>query len=83
VAVAAVVVVMLGTEFTVMVSDFVAVTLSASVTMTVKVCVVAVEPTVPLMTPDAGFSVSPVGSVPDEIDHVSGVVPPEMTSVCA
>jgi len=44
VAVAAVVVVMLGTEFTVMVSDFVAVTLSASVTMTVKVCVVAVEP---------------------------------------
>jgi hypothetical protein len=64
------------------VSDFVAVTLSASVTMTVKVCVVAVEPTVPLMTPNAGSNVRPVGNVPDEIDHDSGIVPPVTTSDC-
>ncbi len=40
-----------------------------SVTLTVKVDVPS-EGGVPLIWPDELFSVSPAGSVPDEIDHV-------------
>ena len=37
---------------------------------------------VPEMTPVAEFSCNPGGSVPEEIDQVYGVAPPEPASVC-
>jgi hypothetical protein len=82
--VAAVVVVMFGTTFTVIERDFVAATPSASVTLTVKVSLTAEEPTVPLMTPDKGLRLNPAGSVPEvTVQDANGDVPPKVPSVWA
>jgi hypothetical protein len=70
VALAAVVVVMLGAAATVMVSTWVSETPSASVAWTVKVSLTAAEPTVPLIVPVELLIVRPVGRMPLEIDQV-------------
>jgi hypothetical protein len=69
VALASDVVVIRGAALTVIESDWVAVTPSASVTLTTNVCVEALLETVPLMVPDE-LRVSPLGNDPDESDHV-------------
>ncbi len=69
------VVVTLGTVFTVMVSDFVAVTPSASVSFTVKVSLTALAPTVPEITPEE-LKVRPLGRMPVVTLQAKGVVPP-------
>ena len=69
-ALGSVVVVMLGMAFTVIVSGCVSIPALASVTLTVKLWVVAVVPTAPVMIPEEVPSVSPAGSAPLEIDHV-------------
>lgn len=65
---------------TVMLSDLTAVELLASATCTVKFDVPAAVG-VPLMTP-AEERVRPAGSVPADVVHVNGVVPPVAVSVC-
>lgn len=82
VAVARVVVDTLGGTFTVIVSDFVAVTPSASVKATVNVWDVADAPTGPLIVPDVVLRLKPVGKEPTLTDHNPyGVVPPDRASV--
>jgi hypothetical protein len=82
VAAASEVVVIDGRAFTVRVRTCVSVTPLASVIDTVKVCVVAEAPIVPLMTPVEGARVRPVGKAPLEIDQLpSGAVPPVTASV--
>ena len=54
----------------------------ASATWTVKVCVAAEAPTVPLIVPVVELIERPDGSVPDTTDQVSGVVPPVSARVC-
>ena len=75
------VVVMATAAFTVIVSDLVALTPSASVRVTVKVWLVAVAPTVPVIAPVEAFSVSPLGRDPVVTDQAYGVVPPVPASV--
>jgi hypothetical protein len=65
---------------TVIVKDFVAATPLLSVTLTVKVCVVADAFSVPLMTP-AVERLRPSGSEPDDSVQVRGAVPPEAARV--
>ena len=67
--------------FTVIVSDFVPDTPLASVAATVKVCEVALAPTVPEMTPVLATRLRPVGNVPPVMLQVMGVVPPEEAKV--
>ena len=74
---------MLGARLTVSVSDFVAETPLVSMTLTVKVWLVAEPPTVPVIAPVAGARLSPVGSEPDKIDQVRGKVPPDAVRVWA
>ena len=57
-------VVMLGAAATVIVSDLVAVTLSASVSVTVKVCVTAEPLRVPVIAPVPLAKLNPDGNVP-------------------
>ena len=66
---ASVVVLIDGAALTVMVSDLVAATPSASVSLTVNVEVVAAAPTVPEMTPVEALMVRPLGRVPVEMLH--------------
>ena len=68
-AAASVVVLIDGAALTVMVSDLVAATPSASVSLTVNVEVVAAAPTVPEMTPVEALMVRPLGRVPVEMLH--------------
>ena len=68
-AVARLAVVIDGAALTVMDSDLVAATPSASVTLTVKVWLVAAAPTVPEMTPLEELMVRPVGRDPAEMLH--------------
>ena len=70
-----VVVVMDGAALTVTVSDLVAVTESASVRSTVKVCVVAEALTFPEMTPVVALMVRPLGRTPLGMLQLYGVVP--------
>ncbi len=60
-------------------SAFVAVAATLSVTIAVKLEVPDVVG-VPVMAPVPATRESPAGSVPEEIDHVYGVVPPEAVS---
>jgi hypothetical protein len=53
----------------------------ALVRVTVKVSVLAPEPTGPLMTPVAELRLRPFGKTPVLIDQVYGVVPPVPCSV--
>jgi len=55
--------------------DFVCAGLPASVTVTVKF-EVPVAVGLPEIRPEAAFSVSPAGRLPEVTDHVYGVVPP-------
>jgi hypothetical protein len=82
VAVANEVVVTDGGTFTVMVSDLVPATRLASVATAVKVCDVAVAPTVPEITPVFAVKLSPVGSEPLLRLQVIAPVPPVDASVC-
>ena len=70
-----------GAALTVMLSDFVAATLLLSVTLTVKVWLVAEPPTVPEMTPPL-LRLRPLGSDPLEMLQVNGLVPPDSARVC-
>jgi hypothetical protein len=76
------VVVILGTTFTVIESDFVAETPSASVIVTENVALVADEPTAPEIAPVEALSVRPLGRLPDARLHVYGAVPPVPARVC-
>jgi hypothetical protein len=82
VAAARVVVETVGGAFTVIVSDLVAATPSASVKATVKVWEVADAPTGPLIVPEVVLRLKPVGKEPTLTDHNPyGVVPPALVSV--
>ena len=70
------VVVTVGGTFTVIVSDFVPDTPLASVAATVKVCEVALAPTVPDITPLLPVKLRPVGKVPPLMLQIMGAVPP-------
>ena len=67
---------MIGASYTVMVRSACAVAPEWSVAWTVKLSVSAAGSTVPLMMPDAPSKVSPIGRVPEEIDHEIGDEPP-------
>jgi hypothetical protein len=69
-----------GAALTMMVSDLVAVSALASVTLTVKV-LVPVPAGVPEITPVVEASANPAGKVPEVTDQLYGVVPPVAASV--
>jgi hypothetical protein len=69
-----------GAALTTMLSDFVAVSALASVTLTVKV-LVPVPVGVPEITPVVEARASPAGNVPEVTDQVYGAVPPVATTV--
>ncbi len=48
----------------------------------VKVSVMAEALTFPLMSPDEALRYSPLGKVPDKIDHLAGVMPPDPVKDC-
>ena len=52
-----------------------------SVALAVKLAVPTADG-IPVISPDEGLRLSPAGSVPDEMDHVSEPVPPVAASVC-
>ena len=74
-------VVTLGTLFTMMVSDFVVLTPFVSVSVTVKVSVVALALTVPEIRPPVGLIVSPNGNEPVVTVQLKGAVPPDSIMV--